>query len=100
MAERETQLGTSLRDQGVAPRLAHEAVAHLIPKRSIETWVLCLNGQPVDETTDYKQRADNSQIPDAANAFFAWSRTNATVPAICIPSLRTAIPEIRRIAPK
>jgi hypothetical protein len=83
-----------------------ERIAHLIPKRNIETWVLCLNdrqpnGQPVNEDEDYKHHNETRNIDElikpAAAAFFAWTRPNAVTPAYCVPSLRSAIPEVRRI---
>ena len=30
----------------------HEQIARLVPKRNVETWILCLNGQAADEDTD------------------------------------------------
>ena len=83
---------------GLAARTGGEAIVHLIPKRSVETWVLCLNGRPVDEDTDYSREGDVDRlIPAAAVTFFEWSRVNATPPAHCLPSLLAAIPEVRRL---
>lgn len=75
-----------------------ERIVHLIPKRNIETWILCLDGQTVDEAADYsKDTGIDDRIVPAAQAFFAWTRPNASPPNHCIPSLYAAIPEAQRL---
>ena len=92
------QLQETLEHAGLAARTDDETIVHLIPKRSIETWILCLVGIQVDEVTDYRQRADvDNRIATSAQTFFQWSRPNAAPPAHCVPSLRAAIPEVRRL---
>jgi hypothetical protein len=96
--QRSNQFHQALRQEGLGPRTASELIAHLIPKRNIETWVLCLHGTPVDETTDYRAERDIDQkIQVAAVTLHKWTRPNATLPAYCTASLRAAIPEIKRI---
>jgi hypothetical protein len=91
-----------------APRRPEERISHLIPRRNIETWVLCLNGRrpdgnPVNEDEDYKAHEDardiDQQIKPAAETFFNWSRPGTLVPAHCLDSLQRAIREIRRLEP-
>jgi len=83
---------------GLPRRGDDERIVHLIPKRNIETWILCLSGRQVDEETDYsRDAAVDDFIATAADRFFEWSRTNAPIPGSCIPSLSAAIPEIRRL---
>jgi hypothetical protein len=73
-------------------------IAHLIPRRNIETWVLCLHDRTVDEETDYrKDPAIDELVNPAGQKFFALSRPNASLPPKCVPSLNDAMPEIRRI---
>lgn len=92
------QLREALEQAGLAARAEGETIVHLIPKRSVETWVLCLSGRDVDEDTDYSQEGDvDGLIPAAAVTFFEWSRVNAPPPAHCVPSLLSAIPEVRRL---
>src|SRR5579863_8537599 len=43
--ERLGQLSTTLKDAGLQPISKGEKIAHLIPKRNVETWILCLNNQ-------------------------------------------------------
>lgn len=54
--ERLAQLDHNL-DEAQANRIrpVAEQIARLIPRRNIETWILCLNDVPVDEENDYKK---------------------------------------------
>jgi hypothetical protein len=99
LVDRLAQLDQKLRDAGVGLIGAGEQVAKLIPRRNIETWILCLNAVNVDEITDYKRtRHDWSDlIPPAGEALYAWSRANAHVPGGCTPSLQHALLELRRL---
>ncbi|MEO7652002.1 MAG: hypothetical protein ABIZ80_16180 [Bryobacteraceae bacterium] len=92
------QLRDALSQKGLSPRAVGEAIAHLIPKRNIETWIVCLNGRKVDESADYRHEPGmDQQVDDAAGVFHAWTRPNATVPQHCVPSLLSAIPEAKRL---
>jgi hypothetical protein len=83
---------------GMPTRRAAERIVHLIPKRHIETWILCLAGTEVDEETDYHHHFNiDEQIKPSAEEFFQWSRNNAEIPQHCVDSLRAAIPEVRRL---
>jgi hypothetical protein len=98
VAEREVQLRASLTKAGEEDRGLTDRIALLIAKRNIETWILCLSGEQVDETTDYKRRAAVSdKIRASAEILFDWSRMNYAVPPRCVPSLRRALVEVRRI---
>src|SRR5271165_4189231 len=58
--DRRQQLERALRDADELQRVASEPILNLIPKRNVETWILCLNSHVVDEVTDYRrdQRVD------------------------------------------
>lgn len=91
-------LRTSLQENGIEDIASGEIIVRLIPRRAIETWILCLTGTVVNEVDDYRNsQGIDSKIPVAAVNFFDWSRPNASVPAHCIPSLRSAIPEARKL---
>jgi hypothetical protein len=77
-------------------RSESEAIAFLVPKRHIETWILCLHGERVDEQTDYHLRKVDHLIKPAAVTLRTWMRT-ATLPPHCVDSLRTAFAELQRI---
>jgi hypothetical protein len=92
------QLRQALVQHGLDERSQTERIAHLVPKRSVETWILCLNESQVDEDTDYRAEPGvDKQIGTAATVFFDWSRLNAQIPQNCVPSLLSAMPEIRRL---
>jgi hypothetical protein len=96
--QRVRQLNEALHQAGLAERADKEAIVLLIPKRNVETWILCLNGEQVDETTDYSNRPEiDSLIEPASAVFYGWSRPKAILPAHCVPSLTAAMPEIRRL---
>jgi hypothetical protein len=95
---RQRQFDQALRDAGLLPRSADERIVHLIPKWSIESWILCLNGRTVDENASYRNEADiDPQIAPAAGVLFEWTRPNSEVPEHCAPSLRLATEELHRI---
>jgi hypothetical protein len=95
---REQQLEQALTKAKEVKRKKSEQIALLIPKRHIETWILCLTGDKVDETAEYNGRNDlDESIKGAAETFYQWSRTGFTIPARCVPSLSRGLQEIRRI---
>lgn len=99
VANRQQQLRRSAQEAGVAARGDDDAVVHLIPKRNVETWILCLTGETVNESGDYKHApADfNSLFKRSADTLYDWSRPNAQIPAGCVPSLRDGMVELQRL---
>ncbi len=98
VAQRSEQLSDCLRLVGLAPRRNDERIAHLIPRRAVETWILCLNGLAVDESTDYRNdRRVEGGVTSAANKLYMGTRQNADPPPGAVPSLLMAVPEVRRI---
>jgi hypothetical protein len=82
----------------MAARHQTEKIIHLIPKRNIETWILCLTGSIVDEVTDYRHEPGvDGLVKPAAVEFFEWSRNHVVLPERCVPSLTLAIAEIRKL---
>ena len=101
---RQRQLAAELQE----PRRADERILHLIPRRHVETWLLCLNGYRVDDTgyalpRRHEVQHGSHRIPvaalngRAADALFDWSRPNALIPDNCVPSLLTGIDELSRL---
>ena len=97
--ERITQSGEALREAEVEPVGANEAIAQLIPKRNVETWILCLHGENVEELRDYKGTRDdwNELISEASATLHQWTRPKAAAPGHCIDSLARAITQLRRL---
>jgi hypothetical protein len=97
--ERLTQLNQALTD-GAKPTVGDdEQIARLIPKRNVETWILCLNGQFVNEETDYKQKRDdwNDLVPQASETLSLWARPKAVLPNYCLDSLRRGVQELNSL---
>ena len=96
--ERMAQLDQSLKDAAVS--IARHHIARLVPKRNVETWILCLNAEDVNEEDDYTGKGHNWDrlIPSAAIALF--ERTQSVAPAAhgMTASLRMAIDELRRLS--
>lgn len=91
-------MASALDEAKLTPRDVNESIALLIPKRNVETWILCLTGDDVDEQTDYKGRTGLDQRIKAASQFlWEWTRPNFVLPPTCVDSLREAIPELARI---
>lgn len=78
-----------------------EPVAHLIPKRNVETWILSLNQEPVDEKQDYKGTRNESDwsklIPEASKALHNLYTVDQT--QNILDSLRRGVQELRRTFP-
>jgi hypothetical protein len=97
--DRLAQLDQALRDGGKEALDDTDQIARLVPKRNIETWIICLTGQTVDEDTDYKKAKHdwNKLIPDAAETLFQWTQPKAELPNDCIDSLRSGVRELNRL---
>ena len=98
--QRIRQLDQALQQAGVPPiRDNTEQIARLIPKRNIETWILCLNDVLVDEEEDYKRAHDNwtDLIRTAVATLYIWTRPNAVVPQSSVESLRIGILELQKL---
>ena len=94
---RQRQLEEALSLSGLEERGEKEAIAHLIPKRHIETWILYLSGQSVDEDTDYHNAPGvDEMIERSSKGFFELIKAMPAV-ADTIKSLALAIPEARRL---
>jgi hypothetical protein len=96
-SRRARQLEESLASEGQSPRTGGERIIHLIPRRNIETWILNLNGNEVDEEADKRGQRVDDLIDSAAQTLFKWTRPNVAVAQFCVPSLRAAIPEMQRL---
>ncbi len=100
--QRLAQLNNALHEANVAPiNDDYEAIARLIPKRNIETWILCENGITVDQIQDYKgTRNDWTElIRTGADFLYSWTRPNAAIPESCVDSLKIAIPQLQKLDP-
>ena len=100
MLERLAQLDRKLNEVQADPiRPDTEQIVRLVPKRNIETWILCLNDFKVDEETDYKRPRNDwtTLIRLGIETLYNWTRPNEQLPASCIPSLRLGVAELKRL---
>jgi hypothetical protein len=98
--DRWRQLDQALEDGGKQRvDVEYEQIARLVPKRNVETWILCLNGHAVDEEADYKRTRDDwhDLIPQAAGTLLECTRQRPEPPSHCIDSLRSGLRELNRL---
>lgn len=85
--------------------LAKDPIARLIPKWSIETWILCLSSDGasellISEDKTYKESKKPEQwsdlIPQASNTLYAWTKSAAIRPKNILDSLQRGLEEIPR----
>jgi len=101
VADREKQFDQACSDRPVQSRQQEELVVHVIPKRAINTWLAFLDGQVVDEETDYKRhgygfRRCESEIKGLVGKLYE-SCVHGRVPEGAPPSLEHACHEFARI---
>lgn len=99
IGDRKQQLERGLKDADELPRSPTEPILNLIPKRNVETWILCLTSVTVDETTNHRHdpRINPGLIKQAAITLFEWTRPNFVLPDTCVPSLQACQLEFRRV---
>ncbi|WP_123580831.1 hypothetical protein [Abditibacterium utsteinense] len=96
---RKNQLNEKLREAGEPARGEQEAIAIVVPRRNVETWVWYLDGNAVDESTDYKRTfvRDNHDMAEAKRAFAEFIVSGQAPSEECPPSLQDARAELLRI---
>jgi hypothetical protein len=99
VSRRSHQLAATLEENGEAERTPGERIVHAIPRRHTETWLCTLTDIDVDEEMDCKRLGlppkPDAAIKPAVEALYRATRPNAIEPTL--PSLRTAILELRRL---
>ena len=66
---RHLTLAGALQVENLVPRSNQERIAIWIPRWNIETWILFLAGDQVDENENYKRRLINPNLVDVADEF-------------------------------
>ncbi len=96
---RKAQLNARLSEAGEPARGEQEPIAIVVPKRNVETWVWYLDGNAVDESTDYKRTSvrDNHDMAHAKRAFAEFIVSGQATSKECPPSLQDARVELLRI---
>lgn len=98
VADRHNQLAEALAEAQQPPRQPEERIAHLVPKRNIETWIsFYLNGPLVDEETEYAKYPKNESACWPAAEQFSDQAAQKSSPAGGPPSLIQGLAEFRRV---
>ncbi|UUO15878.1 hypothetical protein [Dolichospermum heterosporum] len=96
--ERLKQLDNALVENSHASRQPNEAIAVFVPKRNIETWIHYLQGENIDEETEYtKSKKQSDCKPYIEQLVNQCSQGNLDENAP--PSLKAACGELQRILP-
>lgn len=106
VAQRHAQLRAACETAGVEPRSATEAVAELVPRRNIETWIYALDDElagalALNEQDAFpKLKGREGDCVGAARAFADHARHHTEpVTTAQVPSLSDGLTEFRRVAP-
>lgn len=96
--DRVQDLDKRLIDAQKPARKSGEPILFVIPRRNVETWMHFLEGNAVDESTDYKSRCSNANNGEFARKFADFAYPIQNWPADCPDSLRrTCQTELPRI---
>jgi hypothetical protein len=97
--DRLNQLNQALTESGKQTVGGAEQIVRLVPKLNVETWILSLNGEAVNEEDDYRRNRNdwNDLIPPAARTLRQLARSTAEPPNHCVSSLRTGVRELKRL---
>jgi hypothetical protein len=79
--QRKSQLDLALRETGVRIEKDNRRIVCLIPKRNMETWILCLNYEQVNEDADYKRTHDQwaGLVRRAIDTLYVSTRPNGSI---------------------
>ncbi|MDW8309907.1 MAG: hypothetical protein RMK20_11100 [Verrucomicrobiales bacterium] len=95
-SQRHQQLELACKTTGVTPFGSNDPACVFIPCRNLETWVMFLLGNAVDEQTDYKQQVSEADRRRAAISLADRCRENEIGDAAPV-SLRTACADFNRL---
>jgi hypothetical protein len=96
---RRRELNERAERAGLEPIQKDEAIALLVPKRHIETWIRALLGDTVkeDDICKTNKSLTKEEVRQAAQRLYEWSRPNAAPGLTCVLSLSTSLPAWRMI---
>ncbi len=94
--DRKNQFDAALVADGQRPRQPNEPIAVVIPRRQIETWILHLRGEVIDETREYPHFRGNERSCAAEVKRFA-DRCPGSMSKDDPPSLHDGCSELNRL---
>ena len=98
--DRWNQLDQALKENKTPAVGKTERLARLVPRRNVETWILCLNNeQGVVEDRDYtwEKRNWHDLIPPASETLYQWIQSKNAPPGHCVRSLRIGVQELKHL---
>ena len=95
--ERRDQLNRSCREQEILERRPGDPVIIAVPRRNIETWFAYLDGNAVDETTQYPSLSRPSDCRRHARELYRMCHEDQQLRKPIPPSLVEACGEYRRL---
>lgn len=96
--QRRDALDAALQETAAPPREAQERIAQWIPKWHVETWILFLSHEEVDESQNYKHAVKKPDFDAVGKEFVRQFRESQGDPdATALPSLRVAFKETERL---
>ncbi|MGQ9917073.1 MAG: hypothetical protein ACUVS7_06625 [Bryobacteraceae bacterium] len=95
--ETRSSLNTQLQRNGVAAPAPGEPVCLFIPRRHIETWIVCLRGESANEQDDYKAGTEEKESQPAGYKFGEQLLACSGPAAHWVPSLKEAVSEALRV---
>ena len=99
LQDRLNQLIDALRENSQENRQSDEAIAILVPKRNIETWIHYLQGETVNEVEEYSKFEKNEASCQSSVENLADRCRSQNLPEDAPPSLQTACGELQRLLP-
>jgi hypothetical protein len=93
-------LDEQLETHNLTPRADQERIVLFIPKRNIETWLHFLNGNAVDDATDYSRqikRKNPSECKPAIEKLAGECKKGIPLDPTAPPSLSVACTELQRL---
>lgn len=97
VTDRLRHLAFKVTDAGFADRNETERIALWVPKWNVETWILHLSGENVDEQDNYKNEVSGPDYRAVAGAFVDSFRVSPDERSATLPSLEVAFEETRRL---
>ena len=95
--DRRAELDAECERQGVPRRDDDDPVLVVVPRRSIETWLHYLGGQPVDETQHYPRLRRARDCANGAKRLYEMCHEAQRLAESAPPSLREACEEYRKL---
>ena len=97
VAQRYKQLEDACNLRDIPPRTSSDNVAILVPRRNIETWLAYLNGEEVNETTEYPKLERENECSQHVEELWKMCTRDQKLRVPSPASLEVACDEYRKL---